>query len=123
MVIGVHKLCMQAMTSEKSGSQGDSPALSNGRDRRRSPRRLLMSSGTIRWAGKRHLGLVRDLSHGGIYIYSHFVPSVGDQIEVSLVGESSTSVVRGTVLRVLSPAPGAATGVAVRIDPQESLCS
>jgi hypothetical protein len=89
------------------------------RDRRASKRRVIMASSTIFWTDHRHLGLIRDISDYGLFLYSDFTPAIGDKIRVQLkqgFGTTLTSFLfTGVVHRVGTPRAGAATGIAIRI--------
>jgi hypothetical protein len=69
-------------------------------------------------SGQRRLGLVRDIGDGGMYLYSDFAPAIGQRIDVTLssgFGSAARSTsFSGTVIRVLSPCAGAATGIAIK---------
>ncbi len=70
---------------------------------------------------REHVGFVRDMSEHGIFFYSDLNPVLGSQIEFVMHLPQHTMrpaelSCRGTVVRVESHAPGAATGVAVRLE-------
>ncbi len=70
---------------------------------------------------REHVGFVRDMSEHGIFFYSDLTPTLGSQIEFVMhlpqdTMEAGELSCRGTVIRVESHAPGAATGVAVLLD-------
>lgn len=71
-------------------------------------------------AGSEHVAFVRDISPRGIFFYSDWSPSRGQQIDFVLQYLSGTNKVRlhlsGTVVRTEQGAPDAASGIAVEFD-------
>jgi len=69
------------------------------------------------------LALTRDISAKGVFFYSDFSPSLGDELDFLLEFVSVSDNVRfhfkGHVIRVEHPAPGCAPGVAVSFHPHE----
>lgn len=71
-----------------------------------------------------HVGLVRDLSGNGIFVYSDFAPECGSRLEVILrtskMRPRHVSIAcRGKVVRVEPSATGAAIGIALAVDEYE----
>jgi len=71
-----------------------------------------------------HVGLVRDLSGNGIFVYSDFIPECGSRLEVILrtskMNPRHVSIAcRGKVVRVEPSASGAAVGIALAVDEYE----
>jgi PilZ domain len=71
-----------------------------------------------------HVGLVRDLSGNGIFVYSDFTPECGSRLEVILrtskMRPRHVSIAcRGKVVRVEPSTSGAAIGIAVAVDEYE----
>jgi len=71
-----------------------------------------------------HVGLVRDLSGNGIFVYSDFIPETGSRLEVILrtsrMRPRHVSIAcRGKVVRVEPSASGAAVGIAMAVDEYE----
>ena len=71
--------------------------------------------------GVRHVGLVRDLSGKGIFVYSDFEPEPGVTLDLTLwlskdVASNETLVCRGKVVRVVASACGAAVGIGVALE-------
>jgi len=71
-----------------------------------------------------HVGLVRDLSGNGIFVYSDFTPECGSRLEVILrtskMRPRHVSIAcRGKVVRVEPSASGAAVGIALAVDEYE----
>jgi len=76
-------------------------------------------------AGKTHegLGLIQDLSTGGVLFYTDFLLSVGSAVELTFVMPSEITLAdnmrvrcQGRVLRVIPPSVGTKSGVAVHIE-------
>jgi hypothetical protein len=69
-----------------------------------------------------HVALVRDISVHGVFFYSDFLPTLGDQLDFVVEYLSGSSRVRlhlkGTVVRVEEAVPGCTPGVAVSFHPQ-----
>ena len=69
------------------------------------------------------LALMRDISTKGVFFYSEFSPSLGDELDFVLefvsVSENVRFHFKGHVIRVEDPAPCCAPGVAVSFDPHE----
>ncbi len=85
-------------------------------ERRNSERRRLLASSTVYWLEHRHLGVVRDISDDGLFVFSHFFPAVGDQVEVVIDRSPEPSVaVTGTVVRTEQRFATGMTGIAIRI--------
>lgn len=74
--------------------------------------------------GREHVGLVRDLSGNGLFVYSDFEPEYGTRIEVILRTSKMRPryvciACRGTVVRVEPRSTGTAIGIAVAVDEYE----
>ena len=71
---------------------------------------------------REHVALVRDISRKGVFFYSDFHPSVGDQLDFVVEFLNSYEGIRlhlkGAVVRVEQAVPGSAPGVAVSFDAQ-----
>jgi hypothetical protein len=94
-------------------------ALVGGRERRRSHRHLVTSSSTVRCADSDHIGFIRDISRHGLFVYSDFVPAIGEVIQVA-IGEDAKIPLRllrftGVVVRVDAPSIGTPIGIGLRI--------
>jgi hypothetical protein len=72
-----------------------------------------------------HVALVRDISVQGVFFYSDFLPTLGDQLDFVVEYLNGSSRVRlhlkGTVVRVEQAAPGSAAGVAVSFQSQRDV--
>jgi len=68
---------------------------------------------------KKHVAMVRDMSRQGIFFYSDYRPSEGEEIEFVMKFPKWTNTApiacKGIVVRVESPAPGAAIGIAASL--------
>jgi hypothetical protein len=62
-----------------------------------------------------HAGIVRDISKDGVFFYSSYKPQPQETISFVLHMNGSKISCTGQVLRVEQKAPGAAVGVAVKI--------
>jgi predicted amino acid-binding ACT domain protein len=62
-----------------------------------------------------HAGIVRDISKDGIFFYSSYKPQPQETITFILHMSGNKIACTGQVLRVEQKAPGAAVGVAVKI--------
>lgn len=62
-----------------------------------------------------HSGIVRDISKDGIFFYSNYKPQPHEIITFVLHMSGSKVACTGQVIRIEEKAPGAAVGVAVKI--------
>src|SRR3954454_20790609 len=53
-------------------------------EQRNGDRRLTTMPAAITANGRRHIGLVRDLSESGLFVYSDFEPACGHQLQLTL---------------------------------------
>jgi len=92
-------------------------------NQRTSKRQLVVAPCVIYYQESRHVGLIRDISVGGLFAYSDFQPSMGDAVSVIVTERSEkgakTVACTGIVVRVESKAAGAATGIAVQVSGYE----
>ena len=70
-----------------------------------------------------HVGVLRDISEHGMFIYSDFKPTIGTKLRITLrstFGNASDAGVycEGIVVRVEQVRVGAAPGIAIRLDHQ-----
>jgi hypothetical protein len=84
-------------------------------------RQLTTMPATVFFHERRHVGLVRDLSESGLFVYSDFEPTQNDRLflilKVTQADGSSTNLeCSGQVVRVESGIAGAAVGIAVKLD-------
>lgn len=75
---------------------------------------------TIEAEGRRFVGLVRDLSESGLFVYSNLEPQHGDclflTLKVTQEGLATELECSGQVVRVERAVRGRATGIAVKLD-------
>ena len=64
-----------------------------------------------------HVGVIRDISEGGIFFYSDFKPSIGTRVRLSFVSpiENTRQHCEGIVVRVEHSRAGAAPGIALQL--------
>ncbi|MGZ4815075.1 MAG: PilZ domain-containing protein [Terriglobales bacterium] len=84
---------------------------------RSASRTLVVVSATVHFQGKNHVGLIRDISRDGLFVYSDFRPKLGENltIEITEKGGSDRVLCGGTVVRVESKSAGSAIGIALKI--------
>jgi len=88
----------------------------------RSALRLLTTApAVIQSDGERHIGLVRDLSSTGLFIYSDFTPELGTKLEITIrmAQEKNKSLIflcTGTVVRKEDARNGSAVGIGVQFE-------
>ena len=77
----------------------------------------------LRFTGEtqEHVGFVRDMSAHGMFFYSDVRPASGSQLEFVMclpqhTMDAAQVACKGIVVRVESHKPGAATGIALRIE-------
>ncbi len=99
------------------------PAMSANTQQRKEPRVFVKMPVRLNLVGdaREHVGFVRDMSEHGIFFYSDLNPVPGSKIEFIMhlpqhSRQAAELSCRGIVVRVESHTPGAATGVAVRLD-------
>ena len=51
---------------------------------RAASRTLVVLSATVHFQGKSHVGLIRDISRDGLFVYSDFLPKVGDIVRSTI---------------------------------------
>jgi hypothetical protein len=89
-------------------------------EQREADRNFVIAPASIDVAGESHVGLVRDVSSSGMFVYSDFIPNCGAtiQLRMQLRGESlklESFDCKGTVVRVQGADSGAAVGIAVKL--------
>ena len=47
-----------------------------------------MASGTVYFRENRHVGLIRDISREGLFVYTDFKPNIGDTLRVVVNGRN-----------------------------------
>jgi hypothetical protein len=88
-------------------------------NQRGSVRRLVVAPCVVYFRERRHVGLIRDISSGGLFAYSNFQPLLGDTLRIVITQRddfaSATVTCQGEVVRVESRPEGAATGIALKV--------
>lgn len=87
-------------------------------EQRRALRLLTTAPAVVYMNGERHIGLVRDLSATGLFVYSDFTPTLDTELSLTTRlsrNEKKTAVFvcKGTVVRVEASRNGAAVGIAI----------
>lgn len=87
-------------------------------DQRRSPRRSVHAGGTISTGDATYVAWVKDISEGGVCLFTKHRPNLGDRIQISLSGARIPAGLRkayeGKVVRVQDSGPGTTlVGVAI----------
>ena len=98
-------------------------------EQRRSLRLLTTAPAIVFAGGERHIGLVRDLSSTGLFVYSDFAPAAGTELKLTIRlardnKKSALFLCTGKVVRIEDSVNGAAVGIAVKFEgegPTESL--
>ena len=90
-------------------------------EQRRALRLLTTASAVVYMNNERHVGLVRDLSSTGLFVYSDFTPAIGTELKLTIQlsrDEKKTSlfICKGKVVRVEDSRNGAAVGMAVKFE-------
>jgi PilZ domain len=90
------------------------------REQRQADRNFVIAPAAIDIGGESHVGLVRDVSSSGMFVYSDFIPDCGTTIQLKM--QLRVDPLRaelfdceGTVVRVQGADPGAAVGIAVKL--------
>jgi hypothetical protein len=88
-------------------------------NQRQSTRKLVVAPCIVYFHDQRHVGLIRDISSGGLFAYSDFQPTLGETLRIVITKrddfDNATVACHGEVVRVESKAAGAATGIAVKV--------
>ena len=94
-------------------------------NKRCNPRSLVIFPISITGADGRetHSGIVRDISKEGIFFYSNYKPQLQEIITFVLHMSDNKIYCTGQVLRVEQKAPGAAVGVAAKIQSSSAAIS
>jgi hypothetical protein len=93
----------------------------HGEQRRGGPRLLTTAPAVMHLNEERHIGLVRDLSSTGLFVYSDFNPSVGDELKITVrlskdKNKSAVFLCTGKVVRVEDSCNGSAVGIGVSFE-------
>lgn len=89
-------------------------------EQREAGRNFVIAPAAIDVGGESHVGLVRDVSSTGMFLYSDFMPDCGSTIQLTMQLKDESLKVesfdcKGTVVRVQGADSGAAVGIAVKI--------
>lgn len=92
-------------------------------EQRSSLRLLTTAPAVIHVNGERHVGLVRDLSSTGLFVYSDFTPELGAEMKITirLAREKNKNMVflcSGEAVRVEDARNGSAVGIGVNFAQQ-----
>ena len=90
-------------------------------EQRSGERQLTTMPATIFCHERRYVGLVRDLSESGLFVYSNFEPKESDRVFLTLKvaqtdGSTANLECSGHVVRVEAAIEGAAVGIAVKLE-------
>lgn len=90
-------------------------------DRRGKLRTLLILPVSIVFARAEHAGVIRDISPSGLFLFSNFTATVGEEIELQLTLPAPASppsrvTYCGRVVRITTGVPGAAVGIGLTLD-------
>lgn len=88
-------------------------------NRREKSRTLLILPVSIGLGYSKHVGVIRDLSPSGMFLYSDFIPPIGAEIELRLTppatAKSQQVTYRAVVVRLTEGVTGAAVGMALSL--------
>jgi hypothetical protein len=90
-------------------------------EQRRALRLLTTAPAIIFVEDERHIGLVRDLSSTGLFVYSDFAPAPGTELKMTIrlardKNKSALFLCTGIVVRIEDSHNGAAVGIAVKFE-------
>lgn len=90
-------------------------------EQRRALRLLTTAPAVVYMDGERHIGLVRDLSASGLFVYSDFTPALDTELSLTIrlsrdEKKTAVFVCKGIVVRVEDSKNGAAVGIAVKFE-------
>ena len=97
---------------------GEQIMLHPARNRREKSRSLLILPVSVRLGYGEHVGIIRDISASGMFLYSDFSPPIGAEIELRMTppaGKSLRCTYRAIVVRVTSGVTGAAVGMGLSL--------
>ena len=89
-------------------------------EQRTSLRLLTTAPAVIHVSGERHIGLVRDLSSTGLFVYSDFAPDPGAELRLTIriASEKQKSLIflcTGKAVRIEDAHNGSAVGIGIRL--------
>jgi PilZ domain len=94
-------------------------------EQRRGIRLLTTAPAVMHHSEERHVGLVRDLSSTGLFVYSDFTPRIGTELKITVRlsrdnHKTAVFVCKGTVVRVEGSRNGSAVGIGIHFDGEHS---
>ena len=97
-------------------------------EQRRALRLLTTAPANVFMDGNRHIGLVRDLSATGLFVYSDFTPALGTELKFTIrlsrdKNKTAVFLCTGKVVRVEDSRNGAAVGLGVKFEGEGKLTS
>jgi hypothetical protein len=92
-------------------------------EQRRALRLLTTAPAVVLMDGERHIGLVRDFSATGLFVYSDFTPVQGTELKLTIrfsqnKNKTAVFLCTGKVVRVEDSRNGAAVGIGLRFEGQ-----
>src|SRR6185369_83100 len=92
-------------------------------EQRRALRLLTTAPAVVLMDGERHIGLVRDLSATGLFVYSDFTPKLGTELKLTIrlsrdKNRTAVFLCSGKVVRVEASNKGVAVGIALQLEGQ-----
>lgn len=102
-----------------SRMNGEDVMLRPASNRREKSRTLLILPVSVRLGYGEHVGIIRDVSASGMFLYSDFTPPIGAEIELKLTLPAPTRprlvTYRGIAVRLASGVTGAAVGIGLSL--------
>lgn len=97
-------------------------------EQRRALRLLTTAPAVVFTNGNRHVGLVRDLSATGLFVYSDFTPAPGAELKLTIrlsheKNKTAVFLCTGRVVRVENSRNGAAVGIGLKFEGQGEIIS
>lgn len=97
-------------------------------EQRRALRVLTTAPAVVLRNGERHIGLVRDMSATGLFVYSDFTPAPGTELKLTIrlsqdKNKTAVFLCQGSVVRVEDSDNGAAVGIALKFEGQGEITS
>jgi hypothetical protein len=95
-------------------------------EQRAALRLLTTAPAVVRANEERHVGLVRDLSSTGLFLYSDFAPSMGAELSITVrlqAEETHSKILQctGSVVRVEDSRNGSAVGIGIQFEEETVL--
>ena len=83
---------------------------------RLTPRTFMVCAISVSFQSCTVHGIVRDISAGGVFVYLYSRPPLHTEVDFSLRLQDENVTCSGKVIRIEESTPGAAIGVAIRIN-------